>query len=97
MIPQIKIAVKFCVLTSRFDTNAVLWYKAKEETQEKKTTSYLDEFENLKKELNAKKENNFDWLKDDKLFTDEHLNDPETTSTKLDSNDDDDDLMNMDF
>ena len=69
----------------------------KEETQEKKTTSYLDEFENLKKELNAKKENNFDWLKDDKLFTDEHLNDPETTSTKLDSNDDDDDLMNMDF
>ena len=51
----------------------------------------------LKKELNAKKENNFDWLKDDKLFTDEHLNDPETTSTKLDSNDDDDDLMNMDF
>ena len=69
----------------------------KEEKQEKKTTSYLDEFENLKRELNAKKENNFDWLKDDKLFTDEHLNDPETTSTKLDSNDDDDDLMNMDF
>ena len=30
MIPQIQIAVKFCVLTSRFDTNAVLWYKAKE-------------------------------------------------------------------
>ena len=30
MIPQIKIAVKFCVLISRFDTNAVLWYKAKE-------------------------------------------------------------------
>lgn len=37
MIPQIQIAVKFCVLTSRFDTNAVLWYKAKEETQEKRT------------------------------------------------------------
>lgn len=61
--------------------------------------NYLEEFENLKKELEEKKENNFDWLKDDKLFTDKHLNDPETKDTKIDVNNDndDDDLMNMEF
>lgn len=67
---------------------------------------YLKEFENLKKEIEAKKENNFDWLKDDKLFNDKHLSDPEKKETTMSPgksilhsslNDDEDDLMNMDF
>ena len=51
MIPQIQIAVKFCVLTSCFDTNAVLWYKAKVETQEKQIDEYRKDNFNLKYEL----------------------------------------------
>lgn len=72
---------------------------------EKSSNSYLEEYENLKKEIEAKKENNFDWLKDDKLFNDKHLNDKEDSEKKesdaiskiLNDNSDDDDLMNMDF
>ena len=51
MIPQIQIAVKFCVLTSRFDTNAVLWYKAKEEAKK-----VLQEANKLKQEANKQVE-----------------------------------------
>ena len=51
MIPQIQIAVKFCVLTSRFDTNAVLWYKAKEEAK-----NALQEANKLNQEADKKVE-----------------------------------------
>lgn len=67
---------------------------------------YLKEFENLKKEIQAKKENNFDWLKDDKLFNDKQLNNSEKKEVSMSPeksilhdrlNDEEDDLMNMDF
>lgn len=78
--------------------------RRKNDEIEKSSNSYLEEYENLKKEIEAKKENNFDWLKDDKLFNDKHLNDPEEKkddsnfySKSIDETPEDDDLMNMDF